>query len=132
MNALLPLWAWVAAGSAAGGVARFAVTRLWPWMPGTWPLATMSVNLAGSLLIGVLSVLFAARLQGSALEAARAFWMTGVLGGFTTYSAFALEAAVLAGEGAIARSLAYALVTVAGCIAAALIGRALGLALIGE
>lgn len=132
MNALLPLWAWVAAGSAAGGVARFAVTRLWPWMPGTWPLATMSVNLAGSLLIGVLSVLFAARLQDGALEAARAFWMTGVLGGFTTYSAFALEAAVLAGEGAIARSLAYALVTVAGCIAAALIGRALGLALIGE
>lgn len=132
MSALLPLWAWVAAGSAAGGVARFAVARLWPWVPGAWPLATMSVNLAGSLLIGLLSVLFAARLQGGSLEAARAFWMSGVLGGFTTYSAFALEAAVLAGEGALARSLAYALVTVAGCIAAALIGRALGLALIGD
>lgn len=132
MSALAPLWMWVAAGSAVGGVARFGVARLWPWVPGAWPLATMGVNLVGSLLIGGLSVLFAARLQGASLEAARAFWMTGVLGGFTTYSAFALEAVVLAGEGALARSVLYVLVTVAGCIAAALVGRALGLALIGQ
>jgi CrcB protein len=81
----MTLWIWVALGSAAGGVARFAVARIWPAVPGGWPLATMLVNVAGSLAIGWCAAFFAARTAaGEGVEAMRLFWMTGVLGGFTT------------------------------------------------
>lgn len=130
---LLPPWVWVALGSAVGGVARFAVARWWPWVSGAWPVATMSVNILGSALIGVLSVALAGRDGGAgSAEVARLFWMTGVLGGFTTYSAFALETAVLAGEGALTRALLYVIVTVLGCLLAAIAGRALGVLLLSE
>jgi CrcB protein len=52
----MPLWVWVALGSAVGGVGRYAMARLLPTVPGGWPLATMSVNVAGSFAIGALSV----------------------------------------------------------------------------
>jgi CrcB protein len=55
----------------------------------------------------------------------RLFWMTGVLGGFTTYSAFALETVTLAEGGAVLRAAAYASLTVLLCIAAAAAGRLL-------
>jgi len=44
----MPLWIWVALGSALGGVARYAVANTWPSVPGGWPIATMSVNVIGS------------------------------------------------------------------------------------
>ena len=56
----------------------------------------------------------------------RLFWMTGVLGGFTTYSAFALETVTLASAGEALRAALYVIATVALCILAALAGRALG------
>jgi CrcB protein len=108
-------WVAVALGSALGGVARHGVARLWPMVPGAWPVATMSVNIVGSFAIGLLAAL-TARDSG---ETARLFWMTGVLGGFTTYSAFALETVTLASAGAAGR-------------AAAVAGRTLGLALAGD
>lgn len=123
----MTLWIWVALGSAAGGVARFAVARIWPAVPGGWPLATMLVNVAGSLAIGWCAAFFAARTAaGEGVEAMRLFWMTGVLGGFTTYSAFALETVSLASAGAVLRASAYVAMTVVLCLAAATIGRALG------
>ncbi len=109
MNGLAP-WFAVAAGSAIGGVLRYAAARLWPMVPGSWPLSTMSVNVLGSLAIGVLSVVLAAR---------------GVLGGFTTYSTFALETVFVAESGQLARAAGYAFVTLAGCIGAAWLGRSI-------
>lgn len=83
-----------------------------------WP--TLAINLAGSLAIGLL--------VGSQLGAPWfAAWgkhllATGLLGGFTTYSAFALDTVHLLGEGRLLPALAYASGTAVGCIAAAWIG----------
>ncbi len=123
-------WIAVAVGSALGGMARYAVSLTFPLLPGRWPLATMLVNLTGSLLIGILSVALGLRVGGPDLV--RLFWLTGVLGGFTTYSAFALETSMMVGSGASLRALGYVLVTVTGCFAAAMAGRALGAWFAGE
>jgi len=131
MNAV-PLWFAVAAGSALGGLARFLLSRAWPAAPGTLPLATMGVNVAGCFAIGVLSVLLGRNAQGAAVaESWRVFWLSGVLGGFTTWSAFALESVLLTSEGASIKALAYVLMTVLGCLLAAWIGRSVGLAVSG-
>ena len=123
-------WLAVALGSALGGVGRYGLARQWPWVPGGWPTATMTVNLLGSFAIGLLSVVLSARAGGA--ETARLFWMTGVLGGFTTYSAFALETVTLAGAGEAMRAAAYVGVTVLVCLVAAFAGRALGMMLAGD
>ncbi|MCC6171674.1 MAG: CrcB family protein, partial [Gammaproteobacteria bacterium] len=73
-------WLYVALGGALGSMARYATAVALPWLPGRWPPATMSVNLIGSLLIGILSVALGLRVGGPDL--ARLFWLTGVLGGF--------------------------------------------------
>lgn len=123
-------WIAVALGSALGGMARYGVSRLWPWVPGGWPMATMTVNVLGSFAIGLLSVVVAGRAGGA--EAARLFWMTGVLGGFTTYSAFALETVTLAGAGETMRAAAYVVATVLVCLVAAFVGRAIGMLIAGD
>jgi CrcB protein len=92
-------------------------------VPGGWPASTMLVNLLGSLAIGVLSVVFAARAGVS--EVGRVFWMVGVLGGFTTYSTFAIETVFLAEAAQLPRAIAYAVLTLVGCIGAAWVGRSL-------
>jgi CrcB protein len=82
--------------------------------------------MVGSFAIGILYVWVASR--GVTAENARLFWMTGVLGGFTTYSAFALETSLL---GLSWTALAYLLATVLGCLCAALLGRGLATTVIG-
>jgi CrcB protein len=116
-------WFAVAVGSAVGGVLRYGAARLWPMVPGGWPLSTMAVNLIGCLAIGVLSVVLAAR--ETAPEVSRLFWMVGVLGGFTTYSTFAIETVFVAESGQLARAVGYAVVTLAGCVGAAWLGRSI-------
>lgn len=81
MNFLL-----VAIGGASGSVLRYLASLLFLGMG--WPWGTILVNVLGSFVMGMLA--------GSGLSPqARLFWMTGVLGGFTTFSAFSLETAVL-------------------------------------
>jgi CrcB protein len=92
----------------------------------------MGVNVAGCFAIGALSVLLGRNAQGAAVaESWRVFWLSGVLGGFTTWSAFALESVLLTSEGASMKALAYVLLTVMGCLLAAWIGRSVGLAMSG-
>jgi fluoride exporter len=114
-------WLLVALGGALGSMARHGAYRLWPATPGGWPVATFTVNLLGSFAIGLLYMYVVGR--GSSAENARLFWMTGVLGGFTTYSAFALETALL---GLSATGIGYLVATAAACLLAALAGIKMG------
>jgi CrcB protein len=115
MNALA-----VALGSALGGLMRYGLTLLWPVAVGEWPRATMTVNLLGCFAIGAAWVWFLER-PGVA-DYWRLFGMTGVLGGFTTWSAFALETQMLLGAGLTLRAIAYAAATIVGCLLAAWLG----------
>lgn len=119
-------WMWVAIGGALGSLARYGVSRLWPAAPGGFPVPTLTVNLVGSFAIGLLYIWVSSR-PGIGGESARLFWMTGVLGGFTTWSAFALESTLL---GFSFAGAAYVGVTVVGCIGGAWLGRAIGTALL--
>ena len=111
----------VAFGGALGSVTRYGAYRLWPTSPGAWPVPTFTVNLLGSFAIGLLYMYVVAR--GDSADNARLFWMTGVLGGFTTYSAFALETALL---GFSLTGAAYLVATVVGCLLAAIAGMKIG------
>lgn len=79
----------VALGGAAGSVLRYAVA-VWsvPWFGLQFPWGTLAVNVAGSAAIGVLGAL-------PLPQEVRLLLITGVLGGFTTFSAFSLEAQLL-------------------------------------
>lgn len=95
MNAFAPhLIALVAAGGAAGSVARYAV-GIWcaAWFGTALPWGTLAVNVLGSAIIGLLG---GAMLEGLPLSnEARLFVITGLLGGFTTFSAFSLDMGLL-------------------------------------
>ena len=84
-----------AAGGALGSAARYLVNvgALRAWGP-AFPWSTLIVNAAGCLVMGVLAEAIAAR-AGANTAALRAFLMTGILGGFTTFSAFSLDFAAL-------------------------------------
>jgi len=107
-------------GGAFGTGARYltgrvAVTLLGP----DYPYGTLAVNLIGGLLMGLLAGILA-RHQGS--EPWRLFLGVGVLGGFTTFSAFTLDVVTLAERGLPVAALGYVLLSVAGAIAALVAG----------
>ena len=114
-------WLLVGIGGALGSLTRYGAYRLWPSSPGGFPVPTFTVNLLGSFAIGLLYMYVAAR--GASADNARLFWMTGVLGGFTTYSAFALETALL---GFSLTGAMYVAATVVGCLLAAIAGLKMG------
>lgn len=81
----------VALGSAAGGMLRYLVTLALGTAKG-FPWATLSVNVAGSFLIGLLSGILMKQVGGaSSAESIRAFALAGFCGGFTTFSTFSNE-----------------------------------------
>ena len=121
-------WLWVAIGGALGSMSRYGVGRLWPAVPGGFPVPTITVNMLGSFAIGLLYIWIGGR-SGTGGDAARLFWMTGVLGGFTTYSAFALESTLLGFSGT---GILYLLATVVGCFGAAWAGRLIATALLAH
>ena len=97
---------WVAFGGAIGAAARYLVNAQALRMFGAdYPWGTFIVNVAGSFLMGVLISVFALRLEVS--QDVRAFLATGVLGGFTTFSAFSLDFAFLVERKAMAAAGLY-------------------------
>lgn len=110
----------VAAGGALGALARFwltgAVDRL---AGGAFPLGTLTVNVLGSLALGYFVALFAAHSSGTDW---RPFVAIGLLGAFTTFSAFSVETLQLFYQGAYLRSVGYVFASVTLCIAAAALG----------
>lgn len=116
-------WAFVGFGSALGGMLRYALARWIIPVPGGWPIATMTANVLGSFAIGFVAALLVLRAPENS-ENLRLLCMTGVLGGFTTYSAFALESGLLLAGGQSLRAAAYVVVTVVLCLTAVMAGRA--------
>ena len=88
----MPLWLAVALGGAAGSLARWQL-GVWLRTAGGFPYVTLLVNVSGSFLIGFLAAYCT---RQAPAEWLRLGLMTGVLGGFTTFSAFSLETLLLA------------------------------------
>lgn len=99
----------VSAGGALGGGARYAATITWPTAQGAFPATVLAVNVLGCALIGVLMVSVVQWWPHRRLV--RPFVGTGVLGGFTTFSTYAVDVQQLAAAGQVGRAAAYLLLT---------------------
>ena len=113
-----------ALGGALGALARWGLTETFPADGGSWPWATLVINVCGCLALGLLLGLVFVRSPGSPWL--RPFLGTGVLGGFTTYSAFAVETVQLTDAGRPGLAAGYVLVSMAGGVAAAALGLLVG------
>jgi CrcB protein len=97
----------VALGAAIGGVLRYVIGQIFLQRLGAgFPYGTMFINVSGCFLIGIIAELAATRAFGITTTV-RLFAATGILGGYTTFSTFSLDALTLFGEGAQLLSLAY-------------------------
>lgn len=104
----------VALGGALGATLRFVVADVVGRSAGAaFPWGTIAVNLVGCLAMGVAVGLAT---SGSVAEPARLFVVPGLLGGFTTFSAFGFEAHTLVSQGRVAASVAYVSTSVFGGI----------------
>ncbi len=116
---------YIAAGGAIGAVARYLVTELMHAMCGrSFPYGTLTVNIVGSFLIGLLSMLILQRLL--AVEPMRLFLLTGILGAFTTFSTFSLETLNLFNEGKMLFAGMNITLNLLGCLVAVWFGVGLG------
>lgn len=126
MSAALPQALCVMGGAAAGALLR--------WLAGLWlnplwtgfPLGTLAVNAVGGLAIGVAM----AWLTQQPDELLRLLLVTGVLGGFTTFSAFSIESLTLLQRGAFGTAILHTLAHVLGSLACAAAGWVLGQAML--
>ena len=115
----------VAAGGAIGASLRFLVVRWAGHVLGlAFPYGTLIVNVAGSLVMGVAAVMMMERFPGS-WGRFSPFLMTGILGGFTTFSAFSLDALFLIERGRNLAAASY----IGGSVALSVLGLWAGLTL---
>jgi fluoride exporter len=110
----------VSAAGAVGTAARYLVSRTFSQVP--FPAGTLIVNILGSFIIGLVLPM---ALKNAWPESLRLVVTTGLLGGFTTYSAFNYELTAFLSEGHWVKAGAYAVGTVAGAIVAGFAGLAL-------
>ncbi|MFD7133431.1 fluoride efflux transporter CrcB [Streptomyces sp. NPDC059894] len=101
----LPVVAVVAVGGGLGALARYAASLWWPTPAGSFPWTTLWVNVVGCAVIGLLMVLVTEALTVHRLV--RPFFGTGVLGGFTTFSTYAVDLQRLFDTGHERTALAY-------------------------
>jgi len=111
----------IAAGGATGAVLRFWVSgQVHVWLGRGFPYGTLMVNVFGSLLMGLFSVLLIERL--SLGPEWRAAILIGLLGGFTTFSSFSIETLNLIAAGAHGKALVNVTLSVVLCVVAAWVG----------
>jgi len=119
MNYLL-----VFVGGGLGSVLRYIVNIVCPRLFGAaFPYHTFIINITGSTVMGLIAGYLA--LRGEAAASWRLFLMTGILGGYTTFSAFSLDAAMLYERGEIGAALFYVVGSVVFSIAGLFAGLAL-------
>jgi len=112
-------------GGGLGAAARHGVNVVMMRLTGTaFPWHTLAVNFSGCLVMGLLAGWFA--LKGGGTQGLRLFLTTGICGGFTTFSAFSLDAVLLWERGATGAAAAY----VAASVALSIAGLVAGLALV--
>jgi fluoride exporter len=100
----------ISAGGVVGSLARYGLAVAFPHPPGGFPWATFATNVSGCLLIGVLMVTITE--ARSVHPLLRPFLGVGVLGGFTTFSGYVVDAGLAAASGALGTALAYLAATV--------------------
>ena len=110
-------------GAGIGGMLRLAANRAGILLSLSFPWSTLFVNVSGSLAIGLIAGWFALRGQGG--QTLRLFLTTGVLGGYTTFSAFALDTALLWERGQTWGSAVYVTSSVVLSIAGVFLGLAI-------
>lgn len=119
----------VCAGGALGSGVRYAIAQ---WTQAQWgislPIGTFLVNAIGSFAICFVAAVAGRTLAFSPLT--YLFFTTGILGGFTTYSAFNLELVRFASADALLRGVAYAALTLVTCFALGVLGQAVGRAVV--
>jgi len=116
-------WLWVMLGSALGGVARYWLSGLAAQHVGeTFPIGTLIVNVTGSFVIGFFATLTGPDGRVFVGTDARQFVMTGVCGGYTTFSSFSLQTLNLARDGEFALAGLNAMLSLALCLAAVWLG----------
>jgi CrcB protein len=113
----------VALGGALGAVARYGLGLALPTRPGQFPWGTFIINISGGLAIGVLVVLVTEVIRAHRLV--RPFVVTGILGGFTTFSTYTVETQELLGAHAAATALVYLFGTLFAALAATAVGAGL-------
>ncbi|MET0171828.1 MAG: fluoride efflux transporter CrcB [Agrobacterium vaccinii] len=118
----------VAIGGAIGSVARYLVGVWGVKLAGpNFPWGTITVNVVGAFFIGLMVEVIARRFDAS--SEVRVFIVTGILGGFTTWSSFTLDAVVLFERGDLGLAAVYLLASLVVSFAAIFAGLALGRAL---
>ncbi|AKJ14921.1 chromosome condensation protein CrcB [Streptomyces incarnatus] len=115
-RAQTPVVAVVALGGALGACARYGLALAWPTPPGGFPWATFCTNVIGCAVIGVFMVLLTD--VWAAHRLVRPFFGTGVLGGFTTFSTYAVDIRRLVDAGRPGLGFAYLAATLCGALAA--------------
>lgn len=111
-----PVVAVVALGGALGATARYALALHWPPHPGGFPWATFWTNVVGCAVIGVFMVVITD--VWAAHRLVRPFFGTGVLGGFTTFSTYAVDIRRLVDHGRPATGLVYLAATLLAALTA--------------
>ena len=106
----------IAAGGAIGAVARYLIGLAWPTPIGAFPASTLAINVLGCALIGILMVLITD--VWSRQRLLRPFLGTGVLGGFTTFSTYAVDIQRLVAGAHLGTALLYLAVTPIGALLA--------------
>ena len=114
-------------GGGIGAAIRHLVNQAVGRVAGTdFPFGIMSINISGSLVMGLAAGYFAFKASESWSDTARLFLTTGVLGGYTTFSAFSLDAMLLWERGEPGLAVAYVL----GSVVLSIIGLAAGLGIV--
>lgn len=126
----MSLYLWLALGGAIGSLARFGVSGLVTHhFGGAFPWGTLVINVTGSFLIGFIATFTDPDGRFTLNSTARYFLMTGVLGGFTTFSAFSLQTLDLARDGEWLRAGANSVGSLVLCLAAVWLGHLAAVAL---
>jgi CrcB protein len=112
------MYVWVGLGGAIGAIVRYSIGLLFAGQ--TFPWATLTINVAGSFVIGALWSLCGE--QDWFLNWGRGFLLVGVLGGFTTFSAFTLETLLLLNNGRIVIASGYVIASVCFCMVGVWLG----------